>query len=248
MRRFFLVWAIASTLWVINTMRTRGVPDSVLRSNAAVTVADSGTALELIPAGRSSDSALLFLCGAGVTAQAYAPLLRPLADAGFPVFIVKLPYRFAPWESHRTEAVTRAQGVMAKHHDVGRWVVSGHSLGAALAARLTRSAPGAVDAMVLIGTTHPRDIDLSSVTIPVSKVYGSKDGVAPPDRMFANRHLLPAHTRWVEIAGGNHSQFGHYGWQLLDGRATISREEQQALTRAALLSELRRDATMRAAH
>jgi CubicO group peptidase (beta-lactamase class C family) len=234
-RRFFLVWAVGSTLWVANTMRTRGVPDSILQSTAAVRVAETGTTLEFIPARRRNDSALLFFCGGGVTAQAYAPLLRPVAEAGFPVFIVKLPYRFAPWESHKVGAIVRAKEAMAKHRDVGRWVVGGHSLGAALAARLTQSGPAAVAAMVLVGTTHPRDSDLSWLTIPVTKVYGSNDGVAPPERMFRNRHLLPSHTRWVEVAGGNHSQFGHYGWQLLDGRAAISREEQQALTRAALL-------------
>jgi hypothetical protein len=38
--------------------------------------------------------------------------------------------------------------------------------------------------------------------------------------------------------GGNHSQFGRYGHQLFDGRATISREEQEALTRSAILLAL----------
>lgn len=95
--------------------------------------------------------------------------------------------------------------------------------------------------MVLIGTTHPKENDLSSLSIPVTKVYGSNDGVAPPDRMFANKRLLPPNTRWVEIKVGNHSQFGHYGQQLLDGKATISREMQQSVTRSALLDALVRN-------
>ncbi|HEX6096268.1 MAG TPA: alpha/beta hydrolase [Thermoanaerobaculia bacterium] len=49
------------------------------------------------------------------------------------------------------------------------------------------------------------------------------------------RHV-PA--RWVEIRGGNHSQFGHYGHQLLDGHATIARDAQQAITRAAIFDAL----------
>ena len=44
--------------------------------------------------------------------------------------------------------------------------------------------------------------------------------------------------RGREIKGGNHSQFGHYGHQLFDGKATISREAQQAATRTALLEAL----------
>jgi hypothetical protein len=54
-----------------------------------------------------------------------------------------------------------------------------------------------------------------------------------------NRRLLPEQRRWIEIAGGNYSQFGHDGHQLFDGRATISREEQQSGMRSALLDALR---------
>lgn len=56
--------------------------------------------------------------------------------------------------------------------------------------------------------------------------------------MLANRGLLPADTTWVAIPGGNHSQFGRYGHQLLDGEATISREDQEAMTRKVLKEAL----------
>jgi hypothetical protein len=92
--------------------------------------------------------------------------------------------------------------------------------------------------MVLVATTHPKEDDLSFLTIPVTKIYASNDGIAPPDRVLANRGLLPPHTKWVEIAGGNHSQFGRYGHQLFDGKATISRGDQEALTRSEILLSL----------
>ncbi|MCC7001868.1 MAG: hypothetical protein IT357_06910 [Gemmatimonadaceae bacterium] len=57
-------------------------------------------------------------------------------------------------------------------------------------------------------------------------------------RVMATRSLLPKHTRWVEIAGGNHSQFGHYGHQLFDGNATVTREAQQVIARDALFERL----------
>src|SRR5687768_6086047 len=223
-RRAFVVWAIGSTLWVANTMRTRGVPGAVLQTSAAVSVTETNATLEFTPVARKTESALLFLCGGGVSAQAYAPLLRPVAEAGFPVFVIKLPYRLAPAESHKVAAIDRGREVMAAHPEIDRWVIAGHSLGAALATRLVEAYPAAVAALVLIGTTHPKERNLSSLTMPVTKVWGSNDVVAPPERMFANRSLLPPHTRWVEIRGGNHSQFGHYGHQLLDGRAAITRE------------------------
>ncbi len=178
-RRGFLVWAVVSTSWLVNSVRTRGVDEETLRSSPEVSVVDSAATLEFLPARSESRAALVFLCGPGVAAQAYAPLLRPIAEAGYAVFVVKLPYRFAPFESHRRTAMGRAGSVIA-----------------------------------------------------------SNDGIAPPDRVLSNKGLLPEHTTWVEIEGGNHSQFGHYGHQLFDGEATVSREAQQAATRSALLEAL----------
>jgi pimeloyl-ACP methyl ester carboxylesterase len=215
-------------------MRTRGVDPALLRDSAGVTVVETSALLSFEPAS-PRPAGLVFLCGAGVAARAYVPLLRPIADAGYLAVIVKLPYRFAPFESHRAEAIARARAVIAGTPE-RRWIAAGHSLGAALAARLAAIDPAAVAGLGLIGTTHPRDQDLSALTIPVSKIYGTNDGIAPPDRVLANRRLLPGQTRWVEIPGGNHSQFGHYGQQLFDGRATLTREQQQAIVR----SDLRR--------
>jgi pimeloyl-ACP methyl ester carboxylesterase len=204
-----------------------------------VSVDEDASTLSFQPTTRRQTSALVFICGSGVHARAYAPLLRPIADQGYAVFIVKLPYRFAPLDAHRIEVVNRVPALMADRQDVTGWVVAGHSLGGALAARVALTDQGRRAAFVLIGTTHPRDHDLSKIEVPITKIYGTLDGVAPVDRMMENRRMLPAHTKWVEIPGGNHSQFGHYGQQLFDGAATISREAQQSVTRDVLLEALK---------
>jgi len=209
-----------------------------MRSSSTVSVVDSSATLEFRPASGEKTTGLIFLCGSGVSAQAYAPLLRPIAEKGYAVFVIKLPYRFAPLESHKESAIQRVRTVMATHPHTMPWVVSGHSLGGALACRVAQSEPARVSALVLVGTTHPKDADLSHLTMPVTKVYASNDGVAPPDRVLANRHLLPESAKFVEIKGGNHSQFGHYGTQLFDGHATVSREAQQDQTRDALIQAL----------
>jgi pimeloyl-ACP methyl ester carboxylesterase len=243
-RVLFPLWGAAVTLWLADSYRTRGVEPATLRSGPSVTVSNTAQTLALLPSSTAPDAprrqALVFVCGSGVAAEAYAPLLRPLAERGHAVFIVRLPLRFAPTEAHRSAVVDRVREVVAGHPGYPGWVLAGHSLGGALACRaVRRAAPDTFSALVLIGTTHPKAADdLSALEVPVTKVSATNDGVAPLGKVRANRGLLPASTRWVEIAGGNHSQFGHYGHQVLDGAATIGRAEQQEITRAALRDSL----------
>lgn len=216
-------------------MRTRDVRDTTLASSPAVTVSDDGIVLAFQPDAASRQTALIFICGSGVSADVYGVLLRPVADAGYPVFIVNLPYRRAPLESHRPVVFERVRQMMAARPEVSRWVVSGHSLGAALAARFAGAGEDPLSGLLLIGTTHPQAEDLSQLQIPVTKVYATNDGMAAASKVLANKVKLPAHTRWVEIAGGNHAQFGRYIEPLADGEATISRAQQEALTRSAII-------------
>lgn len=233
-----LAWALGSSLWLANSLRTQGVPPEMLQSDARVQVLDAGTALALQPIAELKPRGLVFFCGSGVAAEAYVPLLRPIADAGHRVFIVRLPWRFAPLDSQRDEAIAHARTLMAGQAGTTAWVAAGHSLGGAIAARWLQAAQPGVAALVLVGTTHPKSHDLSALALPVTKVYAEHDEVASVQKVLANKRLLPAGTEWVEIPGGNHSQFGHYGHQLFDGEATITRDEQQRLTRVALFKAL----------
>jgi pimeloyl-ACP methyl ester carboxylesterase len=237
-RRGFIAWAVVSTLWLLNSYRTRGVDPASLASDAQVSVRRSPDSLAFLPTSGAAPAGLVFIVGAGVAPEAYAPMLRPIAAKGHPVVVVALPYRIAPLERHKTAAVARARAIVETEKAAQSWVIAGHSLGGALACRFAEEASRGVKAIVLIGTSHPKTRDLSAARIPITKVLASNDGVATPAMINATRSLLPPHTRWIEIKGGNHSQFGHYGHQLFDGSPTISREEQQAITRAALVEAL----------
>jgi len=118
-------------------------------------------------------------------------------------------------------------------------VLAGHTRGAMLASRYVHERVQHPQGLVLIGTTHPRDFDLSELDLPVTKIYGTADGVASIGDMRANAKLLPPATRWVEIEGGNHTQFGSYRFQLGDHAATISRRAQQEITARTLVEALR---------
>jgi len=182
---------------------------------------------------------LLFFPGALVDPTAYAPLARTVAAAGFPVVIVELPRRGAFGGADDPDLLGRAQDQMRSRGRPGRWVVAGHSRGAVVAAELGAKQSRNVVGLVLIGTTHPRDVDLSALRVPVTKVIGTNDGIAPEARSNANRHLLPLATRWVRIEGGNHSQFGWYGFQPGDHFADIGADAQRTQMLASVLDMLR---------
>lgn len=236
-----IVWisaGIAITLWLYDSFRARGVDEKTLQSNAQITVADTDEALAFTPTEPKAPIGLLFFHGGGVEPDAYAPLMRAVSEHGFIAVIVKLPYRFAPFESHRREAIDRARRIFAQTEGVDKWVVAGHSKGGKIATELVHDDRSSVDALVLIGTSHPKDFSLSNITIPVKKIFASNDGVATKEMIESTRQNLPEHTQWIEIVGGNHSQFGYYGRQLFDGQPTIDRTEQQRRTLDEILSTL----------
>lgn len=239
-----LAWVAAGVgvlAYMVFSYSARGVGDDVLESGAGVQVVEDPASLAFLPRGGERRAPLLFLPGGLVEPEAYAPQLRRVAESGHAAILVRLPSlggRHAMGTGGRREAVERALSTMAVLPGERRWVVAGHSLGGLLAAMVAREAPDRIAGLALIGTTHPRDFSLADAPYPVVKVFGTRDGVAPVDRMREHAGNLPPGTRWVAIEGGNHSQFGHYGFQLLDGRATIPREQQQARVVDALLELL----------
>ena len=75
---------------------------------------------------------------------------------------------------------------------------------------------------LLLYASYPgRGVDLSTKSLPVVTVGASLDALAPPAEIAAARTRLPAGSRYVEIAGGNHAQFGEYGAQPGDGLAEV---------------------------
>jgi dienelactone hydrolase len=123
-----------------------------------------------------------------------------------------------------------AAEIMNEHQEIANWAIGGHSLGGAMAASFTGSQPEMVDGLVLWAAYPAAGNDLSALTKekPFASIYATNDGVATVADIEASRPLLPPDTRWLEIDGGNHAQFGWYGSQSDDGAASISRAEQQA--------------------
>lgn len=227
-----LLVAMPFVMWA--TFRPWGVDGAVMTASATVAVSDEDDAIVFGPS-QAKTTALMLLPGCPVDPLAYAPLARSLADSGHLTAIVRLPYRCAPLPGHERTLDQRIAALAAKWPEA-TWILVGHSRGAGHTARIAAGrSPFA--GFVLMGTSHPREIDLSALPIRMTKIVATKDGVAGTAQFETRR--LPASTTWIRIEGGNHSQFGYYGFQLFDHRAAISRAEQQAQVFQALLTALR---------
>jgi pimeloyl-ACP methyl ester carboxylesterase len=240
------VWAICGTIafivfttWALLAYRATATAHAALQgtSDVAVTRGEGYRIFE--PTSSARDTGLVFFAGALVDPAAYAPLMVEVARAGCPAVLVELPRRGAFGGADGSDVLVRARDGMRAAGAVRRWVIGGHSKGGAVAAQFVRKSRNDVAGLVLIGTSHPRDFSLAHITIPVVQVYGTRDTVADVEKLEANRANLPADTRRVRIDGGNHSQFGYYGFQPGDWPATITREAQQRLTRDAVIAALR---------
>ena len=238
-RRIKIVWATAGltfTAWIVWNMQAHGVPDGLRASTSAVLVTEREGATVFMPAAATTDhTALVFLPGGAVDPDAYLPFVRAVADAGWPVALVRLPWRVAFTEGAQIEVWRRVLDVRSSWGASRPIVLSGHSRGAALSALFASRYPMDLSGLLLIGTTHPKEQNLSSLRIPVLKISGTRDCVADLETSKAGAAKLPSQAVWTTIVGANHAQFGYYGSQLGDCSATISREDQQRQLREEVL-------------
>jgi predicted alpha/beta-hydrolase family hydrolase len=253
LRRIWITVGLTATAvfvtWSLIAFRASGEARMAEISDANVRVERIDGVRRFTPSGRSTkEVGLLFFPGGMVDPTAYAPLAQAVATRGYAAVIVELPRRGAFGGANDPDLLELARDVMRGGGANPRsWVIGGHSRGAVVASQLAHERPAGMAGLVLIGTTHPRDVDLSGLNVPVTKLIGTRDGLARLSAVEANRHLLPASTRCVRIDGGNHSQFGWYGFQPGDRLARISASEQQRQMIGAVIAGLDRAAVELAA-
>jgi pimeloyl-ACP methyl ester carboxylesterase len=242
-RRIWITTGVSATVvfvaWTLISFRASSTAHAALNGNDAVSVSKGEHHWLFQPRESPARTGLLFFPGAMVDPIAYAPMLLAVAEEGYPALLVQLPRRGILGGAEGAEPLNRAATAMVRAPLVVRWVVAGHSRGVEIAARLAATRAPSIAGLVLIGSSHPRDFSLASSPLPVTRVYGTRDTVADVEKQEATQRNLPPSTTLVRIDGGNHSQFGFYGFQPGDWPATISREEQQRQTVAAILDMLR---------
>ena len=242
-QRIWITLGISFTVifvgWSLIAYRASPAARAALVSDEEVSVTRRDGEWWFDPRGDVSPNAgLIFFPGALVNPVAYAPLARSVAKAGYRTVIIELPRRGAFGGADDPALYERARTLGRSTDSPERWVLGGHSRGGVVTSTLAADGFKGLGGLVLIGTSHPRDVDLSELRVPVVKVIGTRDGLASVEEVEANRRLLPPTTTWVRVEGGNHSQFGWYGFQPGDRRAKVSADAQRQAMIGGVLAAL----------
>ena len=194
-----------------------------LKSDSSVTVS-VGNWLVFSPVPSNASTGFIIYPGGRVDFRSYAPAARAIAAEGYFVVIPLMPLNLAVF------GVGTANDVIGHYPNISSWAIGGHSLGGTMAAQFAFENPSKIKGLILLAAYPASGTDLSKNNLLVTTIHGSNDGLVSTAQIDDSLKLLPPSTSRVEIAGGNHAQFGWYGDQAGDNAATITREAQQNLT------------------
>ena len=170
----------------------------------------------------------VFYPGGDVDYRDYGPLLTAIAQQGYLVISTEFPLDFAFLN------MTAAYKYMKNYTNVEHWFIGGHSLGGSIAASVAAIDKSRFDGVVLFASFSMSNLSIRN--IPVLSVYGSNDGVLDMTSYKLFKYAIKKNLTEVVIQGGNHGQFGDYGAQRGDNAATISAQEQVAISADAVNS------------
>jgi dienelactone hydrolase len=162
---------------------------------------------------------LIYYPGGLVDPEAYAVTAQGIADAGYLVVIPKMPLNLA------FMGINRADGIREDYLEIKSWVISGHSLGGAMAAEYAKNNADKLDALIMFASYPANYEDFVDFPLPILTIIGSNDPGSPKQEEFYEA-IADSAILYV-IEGGNHRQYADYSFQKGDGIATISAAEQQ---------------------
>lgn len=173
----------------------------------------------IIPSKNQSSSAFIFYPGAKVEFSAYLPLLEKLnEETDRMVVLVKMPLNFAFLN------INAADKIINQYPEIESWMIIGHSLGGAMASLYAEKHQDIMDGLIVLGAYVYGDYPIEkSLTI-----YGSLN-TSVIEKLSYEENI-------VVIEGGNHAQFGNYGFQKGDELADITSDDQQEQTVDAIVN------------
>lgn len=218
------VLIVGFILWALNPLEATPEALAALESDSKVTVTQGDDYVSFMPNGTTPAKAFVFYPGGRVDYRAYAAPLHQLAEQGYLAILLPVRLNLAFFD------INAADRAIPDFPAIQDWAVGGHSLGGVAASRYAAN-NNDIEGIVY-WASYPADDSLKNSNMEFVSIYGTLD-MAGVEAYQSSASILPAHTQFVVIDGGNHSQFGNYGLQPGDNPATITWQDQQAQAVAA---------------
>ena len=222
---FRLVWfslVAIFFIWQWTTYQSRNLPENTFKNDNKVSIEKTSDKITFFSKNSKKQNEIIFFQGGLTDPKAYAPICRKIAENGFTCHLIKMDWRMPQWDYRKIETIFDLKN--------GKYIIGGHSQGAKMASQFVYENPHLMKGLFLLGTSHPRDFDLSDRILPTVKLYGELDGLASVSEIMQNKDKLPKNSILIQIKCGNHSQFGYLGKLLTDNNAEIDLAKQQLMT------------------
>ncbi len=199
--------------------------------------------ISLLPASSGTQNPyLIFYPGGLVDPHAYIELLDLMRDVFKQIIIIKPNANLAILDLDQAKGII--EDILSTEENAS-FVFAGHSLGGVAASRMANEVDDAKGLLLL--ASYPTQSDnLSNKNLQVLSILGSNDGVFDIQTFEDRKDNLPPgidikdildlpntiennSSIYFEIEGGNHSQFGTYGFQEGDNVATITAKDQKRI-------------------
>ena len=129
-----------------------------LDSSSEITITDTKDWIVFDPTNRVNDIGFIFYPGGNVEPNSYSIIARGIALNGTLVVIVKFPFDLAVFSPEKGGKVIDA------FSEIPTWVIGGHSLGGAMAARYVQSEPDLFAGLILLASYPAESNNLSEST------------------------------------------------------------------------------------
>ena len=216
----FLAWAFFFILLFMELVVLSYSSNYYRASDRAVAVSKEASVSEkgsyyLVKPPKDVDTrkGVVFYPGGKVEMRAYLPMAKAISEKGYTVALCRMPFNLAFFDMDAYEAPVKNTPV------VDEWYILGHSLGGVAAGTCFNSNTDKFSGLILLGSYPLKSVEPEKTLV----VYGTQDKNMKTEKIHEKNTV-------VKLEGGNHAQFGDYGIQAGDGKASMSRKEQQRIT------------------
>ena len=159
---------------------------------------------------KDTKKGIVFYPGGKVEVIGYLPMAEELAERGYTVALCRMPFNLAFFDINAYKAP------LSNIKGTDEWYILGHSLGGVAAGSCFNNNLDKFSGLILLGSYPMKSIEPENTLV----IYGTKDVHMKTDKINSKNKVL-------KLEGGNHAQFGNYGIQSGDGKATMKRIMQQ---------------------